>query len=82
MRSAILHGTGLNDARGELFFEVLRFIAAHRPPALLLENVPHLLKIDEGAALKTILAEVRGRTGHDCGIALHVFEYLPCYAFG
>jgi site-specific DNA-cytosine methylase len=50
--------TGLNDARGELFYEVLRFVAAHRPPALLLENVPHLVKIDDGEALGTILAEV------------------------
>ena len=54
-----MRGAGLNDARGELFYEVLRFVAAHRPAALLLENVPHLLKIDDGAALNTILDEVR-----------------------
>ena len=50
---------GLNDARGELFFEVLRFIAAHRPASLLLENVPNLVKIDDGAALERILSEAR-----------------------
>lgn len=50
--------TGLDDARGELFFEVLRFAAAHRPAVLLLENVPHLEKIDDGAALKRIVAEI------------------------
>ena len=50
--------TGFNDARGELFFEVLRFARAHTPPVLLLENVPHLVKIDDGAALATILEEV------------------------
>ena len=50
--------TGFNDARGELFFEVLRFARAHTPPVLLLENVPHLVKIDDGAALRTILEEV------------------------
>ena len=50
--------TGLNDARGELFFEVLRFANAARPAAMLLENVPHLMKVDEGAALATILDEL------------------------
>ena len=73
-RSTILHETGLNDARGELFYEVLRFIAAHRPPALLLENVPHLLKIDEGAALETILTEVRGHTGHHCTASHYMYS--------
>jgi hypothetical protein len=37
----------------------LRFIAAHRPASLLLENVPNLVKIDDGAALERILSEVR-----------------------
>jgi hypothetical protein len=59
--------TGLDDARGELFFEVLRFAAAHRPAVLLLENVPHLVKIDDGAALARIIAEIASlgyRTHH------------------
>ena len=51
--------TGFNDARGELFFEVVRMARRHQPAALLLENVPHLARIDDGAALRTILEELR-----------------------
>eukprot|EP01048_Picozoa_sp_COSAG05_P009412 COSAG05_NODE_771_length_7443_cov_8.561138_3_plen_577_part_00 len=50
---------GFSDARGELFFEVIRIARRHRPAVLLLENVPNLLLIDAGAALATILAEIR-----------------------
>lgn len=49
---------GFSDARGELFFEVVRFARHHRPAVLLLENVPHLKYIDGGAALTTVLAEL------------------------
>ena len=38
--------------------QVLRFAAAHRPAVLLLENVPHLVTIDDGAALLRIIAEI------------------------
>jgi hypothetical protein len=56
--------TGFNDARGELFFEVTRVVRRSRPLALLLENVPNLVQIDQGAALRTILEEL-----HDLGYA-------------
>ena len=47
-----------DDYRGALFFEVVRFIRAHRPAALLLENVPGLERTDDGAALRTVLGEL------------------------
>jgi hypothetical protein len=50
--------TGFNDARGELFFEVVRMARKHEPATLLLENVPHLVEIDDGTALQTILHEL------------------------
>lgn len=40
---------GLRDARGDLFFEIVRLARAREPAALLLENVPNLLRIDNGA---------------------------------
>ena len=45
--------TGFNDARGELFFEIVRIARQHRPPVLLLENVPHLVEIDEGCVMRS-----------------------------
>ena len=39
---------GLADARGQLFWEIVRIARHHRPAALLLENVPNLLRIGEG----------------------------------
>lgn len=39
-------GAGLDDHRGVLFFEVLRMLQAHKPKAFLLENVPHMIKLE------------------------------------
>jgi len=51
---------GLNDPRGQLFFEVVRIAAHLRPAALLLENVANLLEHDGGATIATITAELEG----------------------
>lgn len=39
---------GFDDARGDLFFEMLRMIKAHRPRAILLENVKNLVAHNDG----------------------------------
>ena len=39
---------GMSDARGRLFWHILRILMAKRPRAFMLENVPHLLRIDGG----------------------------------
>ena len=46
---------GFADARGTLFFEVSRLVAAKRPSYFLLENVPGLLSHDKGRTFHTIL---------------------------
>ena len=52
---------GFDDTRGTLFFEITRLAREKRPPYLLLENVPGLLKIlafpspDAGCTLSDIL---------------------------
>ena len=50
-----------NDDRGQLFFQIPRFIQLleNPPKVVLLENVPTLREVDKGAMLKTILNEMR-----------------------
>eukprot|EP00873_Tetraselmis_striata_P003959 jgi/Tetstr1/424223/TSEL_000153.t1 len=49
---------GLGDPRGQLFYEVVRVAAHHRPAMLLLENVANLMEHDGGATIATITAEL------------------------
>ena len=57
-----------DETRGTLFFEIIRILASHRPRSFLLENVPHLLKHDQGrtfGTIKYLLEEELGyRTSH------------------
>lgn len=46
---------GLNDERGQAFFEVERILKAKRPSAFLLENVPNLKSINNGEVFHFIL---------------------------
>ena len=39
---------GFDDARGHLFYEVGKFISAHKPRFVFLENVPNLMEHNEG----------------------------------
>jgi DNA (cytosine-5)-methyltransferase 1 len=55
---------GFADARGTLFFEILRIAAAKATPVLLLENVKHLVHHDGGRTLTTILKSLE-----ECGYA-------------
>lgn len=45
---------GLDDERGDLFFETLRIIKAKQPKAVLLENVKNLVTHDHGNTFKVI----------------------------
>ena len=49
---------GLQDERGDLFFDIVRLARAHKPKVLLLENVPNLLRVDSGHALHIIVGEL------------------------
>ena len=43
------------DSRCNLFYEIIRIARYHKTPILLLENVPHLLKIGGGEIFKAML---------------------------
>ncbi|KNC75036.1 hypothetical protein SARC_12431 [Sphaeroforma arctica JP610] len=51
---------GISDAsgRGMLYTQIVRVLKAKQPQAFLLENVPGLLKCDDGEALDTIIGEL------------------------
>lgn len=55
---------GMLDRRGQLVFEVVRIAAAHRPKALLLENVAALADVHGGADLRAIKGAL-AETGYD-----------------
>ena len=46
---------GLEETRGTLFFDIMRFARHHRTPYLLLENVKGLLNHDSGRTFEIIL---------------------------
>lgn len=45
---------GFSDTRGRLFYEIVRIAQYHQPYVLLLENVKHILTVDDGKVIKTI----------------------------
>ncbi len=51
---------GFADARGTLFFEILRILEAKRPPMVVLENVRQLVSHDGGKTIARILESLRG----------------------
>jgi len=50
---------GFKDARGNLFFEIMRFIRAKQPKAILLENVKNLVSHDDGNTFKIIIESLK-----------------------
>lgn len=60
---------GFDDPRGQLFWEIVRVVKHHRPKALLLENVPNLLRIDGGHTLHQILGALCD-CGYHCRVQL------------
>lgn len=49
---------GLNDERGNLFFNILAILKEKKPKAFILENVRHLLKHDNGHTFNVIYSEL------------------------
>lgn len=47
---------GFDDARGTLFFDIIRIAKFHKPKVLFLENVKNLASHDEGKTLSVILS--------------------------
>jgi DNA (cytosine-5)-methyltransferase 1 len=50
---------GINDHRGNLFFEIVRILKAKKPEAFLLENVVGLTTIDKGNTFRRVLFELQ-----------------------
>lgn len=46
--------TGFKDNRGQLFYDIVRIAKYHKPPLLLLENVKNILRVHNGAVIKSI----------------------------
>ena len=66
---------GFEDDRGNVFFEILRFIDDLKPKILFLENVKNLKGHDNGNTFKTILTELESRGYHISHKVLNSSEY-------
>lgn len=55
---------GFADARGTLFWDVLRILKAKRPKAFVLENVANLVNHDKGHTFATILDGLKNELGY------------------
>lgn len=50
---------GFDDARGNLFFDIIRILSYHKPKAVLLENVKNLQNHDNGNTYNVIITELK-----------------------
>lgn len=55
---------GFADARGTLFWDVLRILKAKQPQAFVLENVANLVQHDKGNTFRTILSGLEDELGY------------------
>lgn len=53
------HKLGFTDTRGTLFFEIERILKRHETKFIILENVKHLVKHDNGNTYKTIVNHLK-----------------------
>jgi len=70
--SQIGHQRGMNDPRGHLVFEMVRFAAVLRPVAVVMEQVPKFLatSVAKGAKDHDVLAEKFHEIGYDMNAAI------------
>ena len=70
--SQIGHKGGMNDPRGRLVFEMVRFAAALRPSAVVMEQVPKFLDAEaaQGTTARDMLAEEFHAIGYDMNVAV------------
>jgi DNA (cytosine-5)-methyltransferase 1 len=61
-----------NDERGLLFDEIVKIINIKAPSILFLENVKHILKVDNGKVIKYILKKLKGS-----GYNVQLFQMSP-----
>ncbi len=66
---------GFKDARGNIFFEILRFIDDLKPKIIFLENVKNLQTHDNGNTFKVIQNELKNRGYHLKYKVLNSAEY-------
>lgn len=55
---------GFNEARGTLFFDIVRILKEKKPKAFLLENVKHLKSHDNGRTFSIIMKNLRDELGY------------------
>ena len=67
---------GFNEARGTLFFEILKIVKAQQPRALILENVKRLKTHDHGRTFSVIVSAL-----HELGYKVYA-KVLRAYDFG
>ena len=53
------HKLGFEDARGTLFFDIIRIVKYHKPKYILLENVSNILSHDNGNTYKVITTSLK-----------------------
>lgn len=61
-----------NDERGLLFDEIIKIVKIKNPKFLFLENVKHILKVDNGNVIKYILSELKKN-----GYIVQIFQMSP-----
>lgn len=69
------HRKGFEDDRGNVFFEILRFIDDLEPKVLFLENVKNLKGHDNGKTFETVINELESRDYHLNYKVLNSSEY-------
>ena len=73
------HQKGFEDARGTMFFEIMRILKHHKPKYFILENVKQLVKHNNGETLEYILSQLRSIYGDEvCWKVLNAKDFgLP-----
>ena len=76
---------GFEDARGTIFFEIVKLLEKHNTPIVVLENVKNLINIDKGNTFQIILQTLVGELEITPGKRLNYyvdFKILNALDFG